>query len=106
MGEKIDWTNKGPSVSETLQPQLDAFKQWAHIVEQRMFQMQNGLLNLVGSLDGLVGLLIAGAPVTEEAIAEKRMEFLRQVASAQEEARKAQEEKSSLYVPDKKIVVP
>lgn len=100
--------NNNDSIVSKMQVQLTSLIQWAGMVENRMQQYQESLLNLVGSFDGLVGMLVNNETVTVEAITEKRELFLQRVREIQEEARIAREQQSSTIwtPPSNKIVSP
>ena len=107
MAQKFDLnlnTPGGPSVTE-LQVQLEAFRQWAGVVEARQIHFQDALLNLVGSFDGLVGLLINREEVTQEAITAHREQFLMRIRQLQEQAR-AESEKPKIWTPGEPKIVP
>lgn len=87
---------------EKMQVKLDAFQRWAQIVEARQFQFQEGILALIGNFETLVGLLMSGEPITEEAIQAGREAFLEKIREHQEQAKVAAA-KPKIWTPDTKL---
>lgn len=110
MAEKFDFNpNRLPGTNDStvkLQTSVASLLQWAGMVEHRMQQLQESLLNLVGSFDGLVGMLINEEPITVESITEKRELFLARVQEIREESRNARKAKSNIWVPPDNKIVP
>jgi uncharacterized protein YydD (DUF2326 family) len=109
MGTKVDFSLDGglnPSRTSELEERVLALYQWATIVENRQQYLQDGLLNLVGSFEGLVGLIIEKAEVTTEELNIRKEKFLEQIKKLQEEARAKAVKKTDLWVPESSKIVP
>lgn len=91
MGERIifDTGNVDPVTGrDSTAERVQALMEWARMQERRMAEMQGGMLNLIGNIEGLVDLLATGQTVTYEEIENRRLLFLKKVAEIQAAAAK------------------
>jgi len=103
---ELDFNSVSPDgqLIARMQVQLDALKQWARAVEARQYQLQEGLLTMIGNFETLASILVNKQEVTEEAIAAGRHAFLEKIRQLQEEQMTVAQKKTELWTPNNKIV--
>ena len=105
MGDRIStdsWARDTDSDPKT-EKRVDALFEWARAMENRVGQLQMGILSLIATVDVLVGLLVHKMEISAEAVELARVEYLAKVEEIQRAEAKA---KPSVWTPPQSKIIP